>query len=116
MAQGYGSYVPETLGDLLDYLSVLLLESPKFENLYYLRRDLDSTFAVFDESLRRLQPQLGRALYERFVRDSKQMRAYFAADPEQTTGDTRKGKDMVYELEDLLEARQRELAKFGAAK
>ena len=111
MVRPYRPYIPESLGDLLDYLTVLLLQSPTFEQVgYFPGKDVPSVFGGFSEGLQRLRPQLGDALYHRLVKDAAQMRAYFEADPNNTTGETRKGKNMVYELEALVEARWREIS------
>jgi hypothetical protein len=40
---------------------------------------------------------------------SDQIRAYFEADPDEKTGETRKGKDLVYDMEDLVKARWAEV-------
>jgi len=67
------------------------------------------SFYSFNESLKILRPQLGEALYCRLVGMSDQMRAYFEADPDGTTGEARKGKNLVYEIEDLIKARWAEI-------
>jgi hypothetical protein len=48
-------------------------------------------------------------LFQKLMAMSDQMRAYFEADPEEKTGEARKGKDLVYDMEELVEARRAEV-------
>jgi hypothetical protein len=115
MSRPYRPHIDISLGELLDTMTFMLLSSPKFQDdSGYLRgMSLETSFYGLNESLRRLQPQLGEALYAKLTAMSDQMRAYFEADPEQTTGETRKGKDLVYDMEELIKARAAELKAAG---
>lgn len=64
------------------------------------------TFYTFNEGLRNLRPQLGEECYQKLAAMSDEIRACFEADPDETTGQTRKGKDLVYVMEDLIKARR----------
>jgi hypothetical protein len=72
-------------------------------------QNLDVSFYRLNESFRGMRQELGEDLYHKLMAMSDQMRAYFEADPEEMTGETRKGKDLVYEMEALLEARRDEV-------
>jgi hypothetical protein len=49
---------------------------------------------------------LGDELYRKLATMSDEIRACFEADPEETTGETRKGKDLLYDMEDLIKAKR----------
>lgn len=111
MARKYQPYIPQTLGELLDKMGFMLLSSPTFidKSGYFPGRDVETSFYGLNEGLRNLRPQLGEELYQKLRAMSDQMRAYFEADPERTTGDTLKGKQLALDMEELIEARWAEL-------
>jgi hypothetical protein len=117
VSRPYRPHIDKSLGELLDTMTFMLLRSPKFRDQsgYFPEMNLDNSFYGLNESLRRLQPQpqLGDELYAKLAGMSDQMRAYFEADPDQTTGETRKGKDLVYDMEELIKARAAELKAAG---
>lgn len=113
MSRPYRPHIDISLGELLDTMTFMLLRSPKFLDDSFPGMNLETSFYGLNESLRRLQPQLGEELYAKLTAMSDQMQAYFEADPEQTTGETRKGKDLVYDMEDLIKARVAELKAAG---
>ncbi len=104
-------HIPSSFGKLLDTMTFMLLCSPKFVDRtgYLPWQNLETSFYRFNEGLRRLRPQLGEALYQKLTAMSDQMRAYFEADPDEKTGETRKGKDLVYDMEELIKARWAEV-------
>jgi hypothetical protein len=66
---------------------------------------IDTMFFSLDAGMKRFRPWLGEALYHQLQSMSVQLRAYFEADPEDTTGETTKGKFLVQDMEDLVDAR-----------
>lgn len=101
-------YIPKSFGDLLENLNAILLCSPKFTG-FEPWRSLEARFYTLNEGLRDLRPQLGEECYQKLVAMSDYIRTCFEADPDETTGETRKGKDLVYEMEDLVKARRAEV-------
>lgn len=53
-----------------------------------------------------LRGQLGDELYRKLTTMSDESRACFEADPEEVTGETRKGQALLYEMEDLIRAKR----------
>jgi hypothetical protein len=105
-------YIPKSFGDLLENLNAILLCSPKFVDPtggYEPWRSLEARFYTFNEGIRDLRSQLGEECYEKLAAMSDRIRACFQADPDETTGETRKGKDLVYDMEDLIKARRAEM-------
>ena len=99
-------HIAESFGDLLEIMSYMLIFSPKFNNDIFCRgRDIETSFYVLNESLSIMRTKLGEGLYHRLIEMSDQMRACFEADPERVTGETRRGKNLVLEAEELIKAR-----------
>jgi hypothetical protein len=96
--------VPQNIPELLDLLISMLLSAPKFTDktgwLPFL--NLDYVFRQLNEGLSLNRQTIGEERYQELVRMSDQMRALFEADPDNKTGETRKGRDMIYEMEDIL--------------
>jgi hypothetical protein len=109
MPRSFRPYIPQSVGDLLDQMGFMMLSSPTFldKTGYFPEQNLETAFYELNEGLQQLRPKLGDELYRRFVEMSDQMRAYFEADPEDKTGDSKKGRALIREMEELIEARAR---------
>ena len=97
-------YVPKDISELLDFAISMLLSAPKFidKTGYFPYQNLDYVFRQLNEGLSVNRPKLGEERYHELMGMPDRMRALFEADPENTTGDTRKGRDIIYEMEDIL--------------
>jgi len=93
----------------MDMLGGMMILSPTFRDItgYFPGRNIDNTFYELNEGLRLLQPKLGEDLYLKLRGMSDQMRAHFEADPEDQTGDSLKGRDISFEMTDLLKQSRR---------
>jgi hypothetical protein len=82
----------------------MLLSAPKFldKTGYLPFLNIDYVFQQLREGLNRNRRTLGEERYHELVRMSDRMRALFEADPENKTGETRKGRDIIQEMEDVL--------------
>ena len=97
-------YVPKDVLELLDFLISMLLSAPKFIDKmgYFPHRNLDYIFRQLNEGLNFNRRTLGEERYHQLMGMSDRMRALFEADPDNKTGETRKGRDIIYEMEDIL--------------
>jgi hypothetical protein len=64
--------------------------------------NLDYVFRELHEGLNHSRRKLGEERYQELLRMSDRMRAFFEADPEDKTGDTIKGRQILREMEDIL--------------
>lgn len=82
----------------------MLLSAPKFRDKtgYLPFLNIDYVFRQLHEGLNHNRPTLGEERYHELMRMSDRMRVLFEADPENKTGETRKGRDIIYEMEDIL--------------
>ena len=109
MPRKFRPYIAQSLGDLLDQMGFMMLSSPTFLDTtgYFPEQNIETAFYTLNEGLRRLRPELGNDLYQRFIEMSDQMRAYFEADPNDENGKTAEGQKLVLEMERMIEARAR---------
>jgi hypothetical protein len=105
MRTDYIPFMPESIDELLDKLGTLMLSSPKFEDDYFTNRNLETVFFGLFEGLKLLRPELGESKYERLVDISTRMKAHFAADPDDENGRAIEGRELVLEMQDILEGR-----------
>lgn len=97
-------YVPQDLGELLDELIWMSLNSPKFEDKlgYFPGQNIGAVFEALNAGLAVNRPQLGEERYDRLAKLSEKIRACFEADPDNSNGEARRGKEMIYEMEDII--------------
>jgi hypothetical protein len=96
--------IPQDIGELLEHLIWMLLKSPKFidKTGRFPFQDVEYVFRELNEGLSNVRPTLGEERYHQLMGMSDRMRALFEADPDNKTGETRKGRDIIYEMEDIL--------------
>ncbi len=110
----YKPHVPQDVGELLAYLSHVMLASPTFidETGYLPEENIDTTFFSLNKGLLVVRKKLGEERYAALTALSDKMRALFEADPDDETGDTHAGRMLIHEMEDIL----RSVAKRAASK
>jgi hypothetical protein len=111
----YKPYVPQDIGELLDYLAYVTLASPTFKDKtgYFPRENIETAFFGLNESLLMVRNELGDARYAALKALSDKMRALFEADPEDKTGETHAGRMLIHEMEDILENVAKQAARRG---
>ncbi|MFM7028292.1 MAG: hypothetical protein ACKOXK_06415 [Chakrabartia sp.] len=99
-------YIPKGFAEIWDYLAVLMLASPRFDNNLWFdaNRNIDTVFFAFNEGLKTIRSDVGEEAYQKLAALSDRMRAHFEADPDETNGETAKGCMLVYEMQDILKA------------
>ena len=106
MPDAYKSYVPQTPGELIDFLTGMLRDSPTFTDKWghFPHRTIDTQFTALKESFAVLRKQLGEERYVQLVDMADRMRAHFEADPEDKTEDGAAGRKLLFAIEDILRA------------
>ena len=102
-------YVPQTIGEIIDHLGMMMLSSPRFEDRTGLLPDssIETVFAELGGGLERVRTKVGEENYDKHTEISARMRAHFEADPEDKTADGIKGRECIHEMEDILRAANR---------
>lgn len=102
-------YIPKTKAEVWDMLGRMMLGSPTFVDTtgYFPHRNIDTEFFALNEGFKAIRKQLGEESYQTLVRLSAQMRSHFEDDPDDRTGEARKGRECIHEMEDILRAGSR---------
>jgi hypothetical protein len=106
MPPPYRPYVPQTLGDLLDKLGMMMISSPTFVDKtgYFPERNINTVFSALNEGLNATRGKLGDELFLKLIKMSDEMRVFFEADPEDT-GEAIKGRELILDMTNLIKAR-----------
>lgn len=102
----YKPYIPQDVGELLDQLAYMMLKSPIFKDStgYFPRQNIDTAFFALNEGLQVTRKKLGEERYATLRGMSDQMRALFESDPDNTNGNTKAGRKLIREMEDILKS------------
>jgi hypothetical protein len=103
------SYIPDGVSEIVDQLCMMMLKSPRFidKTGYFPDQNIDAVFFQLNEGLRRIERKLGEDLYLKLKEMSDRMRTHFEADPDNKTGETRKGCEIIDEMIELLKQHAR---------
>lgn len=103
----YRPHIPQNIGELMDKLGSMMLGAPTFKDKtgYFPERNIDTTFFALNEGLLVVRKKLGEERYATLKALSDKMRVLFDADPEDKTGETQAGREIIHEMEDLLRNR-----------
>ena len=104
MVRSYKPYVPKGVGEIRDFLGMMMLKSPTFVDKtgHFPGRNLETTFCELNEGLRLIRGNLGEERYFKLMEMSDRMRAHFEADPDDKTHDSLNGREIIDEMRDLL--------------
>jgi hypothetical protein len=94
------------MGEVRDFLGSMVLGAPRFidKSGFFPNRNVNSEFFALIEGFKTIQRRLGEDNYEKVVALAQRAKALFAADPDDKTGDTAKGLECLFEIEDILKA------------
>ena len=100
----YVPYIPQSIGELLEKLADMILTAPTFRDKtgYFPGKNIDTSFLALNEGLEAVRKKLGEERYATLRALSDKMRPLFEADPEDKTGDAQAGREIIYEMEDIL--------------
>ena len=104
MPRPYRPYIPQTIGEIWDLLGSMMLSSPTFKDStgYFPGRNIDTEFFRLKEGFKAVRKQLGEERCEKLIAMADRMRAHFEADPEDKTDDSMAGRQLIYDMEDVL--------------
>ncbi len=104
MRPQYKRYVPKGTYEILDHLASMTVSSPTFIDKAgdFPELNIDTEFEALNESLLLIREPLGEERYQTLISLSDRMRAHFEADQEDKTDDSLKGRELIFEMEDIL--------------
>jgi hypothetical protein len=96
--------IAQSISELLDLTASMLLSAPKFlDRTGYLPfLNLEYVFEQLHAGLAHNRQRLGEKRYNQLLEMADRMRALFEADPDDKTGESDRGREMIYEIEDIL--------------
>lgn len=107
------TYIPQTLSEIWDMMGSLWLNAPTFIDRLgdFPDRNIDTEFDVLTESFSVVRKKLGEERYAKLVDLAARAKVLFAADPEDTTGESDSGRLLLGEMEKVInEVRSRRVA------
>ena len=106
-------YIPKGFAEIWDYLALLMLASPRFDNNLWFDadRNIDTVFFAFNEGLKTIRSDVGEETYQKLAELSDRMRAHFEADPESKNGEVIKGRELILDMQDILKASRKRQAR-----
>lgn len=106
MPHPYDPYIPETVGELLDQLTSMTGSAPTFAHpLGIFPQTIDTEFFALTEGLKAVRKKIGEERYAQCVEMADRMRVLFEADPEDVNGQTQAGRELIFDMEDVLRRR-----------
>ena len=97
-------YIPSTLSEIDDLLGSMILGAPTFKDKRgaFPTRNLESRFHQLTESLNRVRIKLGDEHYAQLLDLAMRAKKLFAADLDETGGQSDQGRTLLFDMEDLL--------------
>jgi hypothetical protein len=97
-------YVPQSISELIDFVGAVGPSAPTFveRDSRIPNMDINYRFYQLHEGLKAVRKKLGEARYLQLKDMSDLSRTLFEADPEDKTGETRQGRNLWFDMEDIL--------------
>ncbi len=97
-------YVPGSLSEIHDLLGSMVLDAPTFVDPLddFPKRNIHNIFHMLVEGLGVVRNKLGEQSYATLLDLAKRAKALFAADHDDTNGNTDLGRALLFEMEDVL--------------
>jgi len=97
-------HIPNDISELLTLLGWISVKAPKFTDRtgYLPGVTLDSAFHALSGGLSNVRPELDDSAFHRLRLMSEQARALFEADPDDKTGQTLQGRQLILQMEDVV--------------
>jgi hypothetical protein len=106
-------YIPKALGELADFVGVMVYHAPDFidDTGRFPEQNLDHEFKVLLSGFCINPPKLGKVRYKKLVDMAVRAKTLFLADPEDKTGQTAQGRELLSRAEELIDLVRRERIK-----
>jgi hypothetical protein len=97
-------YIPLTLSEISDQLISMVFSAPTFVDPLgnFPEREINQEFFTLQAGLDRVRSKLGEERYSAAVDLATRAKALFVADQEDTNGKTDEGREMLFQIDDIL--------------
>lgn len=106
----YKPHIPENPSQVMDKLSFMVLKAPTFEDSFFVGRNVETVFLALNCGLDNIRKGLGEERFAALVSLSNRARAHFEADPTDSNGRTSEGRELLFEMQAILEQRWNHMA------
>ncbi|HEY1124551.1 MAG TPA: hypothetical protein VGE65_02880 [Sphingobium sp.] len=103
MHKPFKNYVPQHASELYDMLAMMMGTSPTFKDEYFVDQTLDTVFTAFLMGLAASKEDLGAGLHRSLTDLAIRARALFESDPEDKTGESKEGQQLLWQMDEILE-------------
>lgn len=106
-------YIPGSLSEIYDLLALMVLSAPTFVDKtgYFPEEDIHTLFTMLTQGFEQVRKKLGEERYAKLNDLAVQAKALFADDADDSNGKTDQGRDLLFEIEDIIQdARSRRVA------
>jgi hypothetical protein len=102
----YEPTIPETTGEVHELLGWMMLNAPRFEDKdgLFAGQSIETEFFALNEGWKKVRKKLGEERYARAVELTARMKALFEADPNDENGDAMAGRNIIFDLQDIIKA------------
>lgn len=99
-------YVPASLSEIYDLLGSMLLWAPTFvsDPDAVFEENIDTEFQALTGGFGKVRKKLGEERYAKLMELAGQAKALFADDPDDDNGKSDQGRELLYEIEELIQA------------
>jgi hypothetical protein len=104
-------YVPATLSEIWDLLASMILGAPKFDRFIMGEEGLDAEFRTLVSGFDRVRTKLGEERYAKLIDLAARAKTLFAEDQEDTNGKTNEGRELLFDIEEIIQEVRRSRAK-----
>ena len=105
MLRPYKPNVPQSTSEIWDLLGWMAIYNPKFvepPGPYKSYETIETTFFALKAAFEVVRKKLGEERFHILMDMADRMRALFEADHDNVTGDSDKGRELLWQMEDVL--------------
>ena len=106
-------YIPASLGEIYDLLGAMISDAPTFidDLSEFPERNIDTVFRQLTESFDIVRKKVGEERYATLTNIAERAKALFLADPNVGNGKTDQGRELLFEIEDIVQTARRKRVK-----
>lgn len=98
-------YIPASLSEIYDLMALMVLGAPTFVDKagHFPEQDIHTVFAMLAGGLDQVRRKLGEERYAQLNELAARAKALFVDDPEDSNGKTDQGRNLLFEIEDIIQ-------------
>lgn len=98
MSKNFEPLVPRDILELMDHLSMMLVKAPRFALASSPPLSIEQVFFELNAGLTNIREVVGDDSYATLAELSERAKVLFETDPDDTSGDTRAGRQLILQM------------------